>query len=82
MIRENTMKTKQKRATPKATELRIRIIPQCPEPIDNGKWPFYCSFPKWGSPDVLIVAETAKRAKDVLEEFLRNELDGHENLEN
>lgn len=29
---------------------------------------------------MLITAKTAKRAKEVLEEFLRNELDGHEDL--
>ena len=30
---------------------------------------------------MLITAKTAKRAKEVLEDFLRNELDGHRNLE-
>ena len=39
---------------------------------------FYCSFPRWGSPDMLITAKTVKRAKEVLEDFLRNELDGHD----
>ena len=75
------MKTKRKVTAPKAIELRIRIIPQCPEPLDDGKWPFYCSFPRWGSPDVQIIAKTPERAKEILEDFLRNELDGHGNLE-
>ena len=66
---------------PKAVELRIRIAPMHPEPLDDGNMQFYCSFPRWGSPDVQIVAKTAKRAKEILEDFLRNELDGHENLE-
>ena len=52
-----------------------------PEPLDDGNMQFYCSFPRWGSPDVQIVAKTAKRAKEILEDFLRNELDGHGNLE-
>lgn len=30
---------------------------------------------------MLITAKTAKRAKEVLEDFLHNELDGHEDLE-
>ena len=38
---------------------------------------FYCSFPRCGSPDMLITAKTAKRAKEILEDFLRNELDGY-----
>ena len=66
---------------PKAVELRIRIAPMHPEPLDDGNMQFYCSFPRWGSPDVQIVAKTAKRAKEILEDFLRNELDGHGNLE-
>ena len=66
---------------PKAVELRIRIAPMHPEPLDDGNMQFYCSFPRWGSPEVLIMAETAKRAKEVLEECLRNELDGYEKLE-
>ena len=52
-----------------------------PEPIDNEYWQFYCSFPKQGSPDMQIVAKTAERAKDILETFLYNELDGYEDLE-
>ena len=38
---------------------------------------FYCLFPRWGSPDTLITAKTAKQAKEILEVFLRNELDGY-----
>lgn len=42
---------------------------------------FYCLFPRWGFSDMLITAKTAKRAKEILEDFLRNELDGYGNLE-
>lgn len=67
--------------TPKTVELRIRIAPLHPEPLDDGNWQFYCSFPKQGSPDMQIVAKTAKQAKEMLEDLLYNKLDGHENLE-
>ena len=75
------MEKKQKRVVPKAVELRIRIAPLHPEPIDGEYWQFYCSFPKQGSPDMQIVAKTAQQAKDLLEDHLYNELDVHENLE-
>ena len=52
-----------------------------PEPIDDEYWQFYCSFPRRGSPDMQIVAKTAKQAKELLEDHLYNELDVHENLE-
>lgn len=52
-----------------------------PEPIDNEYWQFYCSLPAMGIPEVKIAAETSKRAKEVLEHFLYNALDGHDNLE-
>lgn len=52
-----------------------------PEPIDDGNWQFYCSLPAMGIPEVKIVAETSKRAKEVLEHFLYSALDGHDNLE-
>ena len=70
-----------KAKTPKPTELRIKIIPLDPEPLSDGNFLFYCAFPKTGSPDVQIMAKTAERAKDVLEHFLRDELDGHDVLE-
>ena len=66
---------------PKAVELRIRIAPMHPEPLDDGNMQFYCAFPRTGSPDVQIRAKTAKRAKEVLEDFLYNALDGNEDLE-
>ena len=75
------MKTKRKATARKTAELRIRIIPQCPEPLDDGNMQFYCAFPRTGSPDVQIRAKTAKRAKEVLEDFLYNALDGNEDLE-
>ena len=34
-----------------------------------------------GVPEVEIVAKTPERAKEVLEHFLYNALDGHDNLE-
>ena len=74
------MKKKQK-TIPKAVELRIRIAPLHPEPIDGEHWQFYCSFPKQGSPDMQIVAKTEQQAKDLLEDYLYNELDSHDNLE-
>ena len=75
------MEKQQKKMVPKTIELRIRIAPLHPEPLDDGNWQFYCSFPKQGSPDTQIVAKTANRAKDILETFLYNELDGYEDLE-
>ena len=66
---------------PKAVELRIRIDPMHPEPLDDGNMQFYCAFPRTGSPDVQIVAKTPNRAKEILEDFLYNALDGSENLE-
>ena len=57
------MEKKRKKAIPKAVELRIRIVPMNPEPIDNEYWQFYCSFPRRWSPDTQIVAKTAKQAK-------------------
>ena len=51
------------------------------EPIDNEYWQFYCSFPRQGSPDMQIVAKTAKQAKEMLEDLLYNKIGGHDNLE-
>ena len=65
---------------PKAVDLRIRIAPMHPEPIDNEYWQFYCSFPRQGSPDMQIVAKTAKQAKEMLEDLLYNKIGGHDNL--
>lgn len=81
MIRRTAMEKKQKKKVPKTVELRIQIAPLHPEPLDDGNWQFYCSLPRYGSPDMLIVAETAKRAKEALEDFLYNALDGNDNLE-
>lgn len=75
------MEKKRKKAIPKAVELRIRIVPMNPEPIDNEYWQFYCSFPRQGSPDTQIVAKTAKQAKEMLEDLLYNKLNEHDNLE-
>lgn len=66
---------------PKAVELRIRIAPLHPEPLDDGNWQFYCSFPKQGSPDMQIAAKTAQQAKGLLEDYLYSELDGRDSLE-
>ena len=81
MIRRTAMEKKQKKIAPKTVELRIRIAPLHPEPIDDEYWQFYCSFPKQGSPDMQIVAKTAERAKDILETFLYSEFDGYGDLE-
>ena len=51
------------------------------EPIDNEYWQFYCSFPRQGSPDMQIVAKTAKQAKEMLEDLLYNKIGGHDDLE-
>ena len=75
------MEKRQKKTIPAATELRIRIAPVFPKPLDDGNWQFYCSFPKQGSPDMQIVAKTAERAKELLEGYLYDELDGRDNLE-
>ena len=75
------MEKKQKKKVPKTVELRIQIAPLHPEPLDDGNWQFYCSLPRYGSPDMMIVAKTAKRAKEILEELLHSELDGHGDLE-
>lgn len=75
------VKSPKKVKIPKVVELRIRIAPLHPEPLNDGNWQFYCSFPKQGSPDVQIVAKTAEQAKELLEGYLYNELDGQDNLE-
>lgn len=75
------MEKEQKRVIPNAVELRIRIAPLHPEPIDDEYWQFYCSFPKQGSPDMQIVAKTAEQAKKLLEDYLYSELDGRDSLE-
>ena len=75
------MEKKQEKTIPKAVDLRIRIAPALPKPLDDGNWRFYCSLPATGIPEVKIVAETSKRAKEVLEHFLYSALDGHDNLE-
>ena len=75
------MTKKQKKTVPTAVDLRIRIAPMFPKPLDDGNWQFYCAFPKQGSPDMLIVAKTAKRAKELLEDCLYGMLDGRDNLE-
>ena len=75
------MEKKQKKTIPTAVDMRIRIAPMFPKPLDDGNWQFYCSFPKQGSPDMLVVAKTAKRAKELLEDCLYGMLDGHDNLE-
>ena len=74
-------KAKRKAPAPKAVDLRIRIMQMHPEPLDDGNMQFYCAFPRTGAPDVQIVAKTANRAKEILEDFLYNALDGNENLE-
>lgn len=75
------MEKKQKKTILAAIDLRIRIVPVFPEPLDGGNRQFYCSLPAMGIPEVKIVAESSKRAKEVLEHFLYNALDGHDNLE-
>ena len=75
------MEKKKKKTRPKAVDLRIRIAPMFPKPLDDGNWQFYCSFPEQGSPDMLIVAKTAKQAKKLLEDCLYGMLDGSDNLE-
>lgn len=75
------MEKKQKKMVPKTVELKIQITLLHQEPLDDGNCQFYCSFPKKGSPDIQIIAKTAKRAGEILADFLYNELDRHENLE-
>ena len=75
------MKKTKNPKSPKPTELRIKIVPLDPEPLSDGNFLFYCAFPRTGSPDMHIMAKTAERAKGVLENFLRYELDGHDALE-
>ena len=75
------VKSPKKVKIPKVVELRIRIAPVFPKPLDDGNWQFYCSFPRQGSPDVQIVAKTAEQAKELLEGYLYDELDGQDSLE-
>lgn len=75
------MEKKQKETIPTTVDLKIRIAPVFPKPLDDRNWQFYCSLPAMGIPEVKIVAETSKRAKEVLEHFLYSALDGHDNLE-
>ena len=75
------MEKKQKKTIPTTVDLRIQFVPVFPKPLDDGNWQFYCSLPAMGIPEVKIVAKTSERAKEVLEHFLYNALDGHDNLE-
>ena len=58
---------------PKAVELRIRLLHE-KKPDENGFWRFAPVLPNDGTCDMRIVAKTPKRAKGLLEGWLRNEL--------
>ena len=75
------MEKKQKKTIPTTVDLRIRIVPAFPKPLDDGNWQFHCLLPEMGVPEVQIVAQTPERAKKILEHSLYYALDGHDNLE-
>ena len=58
---------------PKVMELRIRLLHEA-KPDKNGFWQFAPVLPNEGTCDMRIVAKTPKRAKGLLEGWLRNEL--------
>lgn len=58
---------------PKVVELRIRLLHE-KKPDKNGFWRFAPVLPNEGTCDMRIVAKTPKRAKGLLEGWLRNEL--------
>lgn len=58
---------------PKIVELRIRLLHET-KPDKNGFWRFAPVLPIEGTCDMRIVAKTPKRAKGLLEGWLRNEL--------
>ena len=54
-------------------ELRIRLLHET-KPDKDGFWKFVPVLPREGTCDMRIVAKTPKRAKGLLEGWLRNEL--------
>lgn len=60
--------------TPRTVELRIRIVAMAPEPLADGKWRFSCLLPTMGNPDTELVASSPKVAREILENFIYNEL--------
>lgn len=66
-------KTKEPLKHPKVEKLMI-LLHHEPKPDENGFWRFAPILPNEGTCDMRIVAKTAKRAKGLLEMWLRNEL--------
>ena len=69
------MATKMKKPLkhPKVVELRIRLLHEA-KPDKDGFWKFVPVLPIEGTCDMRIAAKTPKRAKGLLEGWLRNEL--------
>lgn len=58
---------------PKVVELRILLLHE-KKPDKDGFWRFAPAIAGVGTCDMRIVAKTPERAKDLLEDWLRNEL--------
>lgn len=60
---------------PKAINLLVRMIVADPKPDKNGRWLFKAVLPDLGTQAPDIRAKTAKGARRVLENLIRNGLD-------
>ena len=67
-------KTKQAKVPP-SLDTRIRIICEFVNPDENGDYTFYPVFPTIGTPDFRIKAKTSKEAREMLVDYIFNELD-------
>lgn len=75
--------TKRKTNIPKPVSLTIRIYPEFTEVLeDDGRRRFVCMLPHLGFTDIRIIADNINQAKSVLEEYLYNELNNHDDLYN
>ena len=64
---------------PKVVELRIRLLHEKNKDAD-GKWVFAPVFPLQGTSDIRIHAKTVTRAKQLLEDYIYNELSGRDDI--
>lgn len=66
---------------PKTVELRLRLVPDSPKPMPDGRWRFRVAVGANGMPDFSILARTSKSAKQALADYAYNELDGGNEIE-
>lgn len=75
-------KTKEsKPRIPNTVELRLRLSPDSPKPLPDGRWRFRVVVGANGTPDFSIIARSAKAAKNTLADYVYNELEGGNEIE-